>query len=60
MEENQSQTQEEFAELLGVTQQAVSVRLRAMRMIQKQGNRVPYELKPYELKETLKGNFTCE
>jgi len=35
-EEDQSQTQEELAESL--TQQAVSVRLRAMRMIQKQGN----------------------
>ena len=34
----QSQTQEEFAESLGVTQQAVSVRLRAMEMIQKQEN----------------------
>jgi len=35
-EEDQSQTQEELA--LGVTQQAVSVRLRTMGMIQKQGN----------------------
>jgi len=34
----QSQTQEEIAESLGITQQAVSVRLRAMKMIQKQGN----------------------
>jgi len=31
---------------LGVTQQTVSVRLRAMGVIQKQGNWVPYELKP--------------
>jgi len=30
LEEDQSQTQEELAESLGVTQQAVSVRLRAM------------------------------
>jgi len=44
--EDQSQTQEELAESLGVTQQAVSVRLRAMEMIQKQGNWMPYELKP--------------
>ena len=35
LEENQSQTQEELAELLRVTQQAVSVRLRAMGIIQK-------------------------
>jgi len=35
LEEDQSQTQEELAESLGVTQQAVSVRLRAMGMIQK-------------------------
>jgi len=36
--EDQNQTQEELAESLGVIQQAVSVRLRAMGMIQKQGN----------------------
>jgi len=38
LEEDQSQTQEELAESLGVTQQAISVRLRAMGMIQKQRN----------------------
>jgi len=38
LEEDQSQTQEELAESLGVTQQAVSVQLRAMEMIQKQRN----------------------
>ena len=42
LEEDQNQTQEEFAESLGITQQAVSVRLRAMGMIQKQGNWMPY------------------
>jgi len=36
LEEDQSQTQEELTESLGVT--AVSVRLRIMGMIQKQGN----------------------
>jgi len=42
---------------LGVTQQAVSVRLRAMGMIQKQGNLVPYELKPRDIEKQF---FTCE
>jgi len=46
LEEDQSQTQEELVESLGITQQTVSVRLRAMEMIQKQGNWVSYELKP--------------
>jgi len=49
LEEDQSQMQEELAESLRVTQQAVSVRLRAMGMIQKQGNWVPYELKPRDV-----------
>ena len=40
-EEDQSQTQEELAESLGITQQ-VSVRLRAMGMIQKQRNWVKW------------------
>jgi len=39
LEEDQSQrTQEELAKSLGIIQQAVSGRLRAMGMIQKQGN----------------------
>jgi len=37
-EEDQSQTQEELAESLEIIQQVVSVRLKAMGMIQKQGN----------------------
>jgi len=56
LEEDQSQTQEELAESLG-TQQVVSVRLRAMGMIQKQGNWMPYELKPRDVERRF---FTCE
>jgi len=42
---------------LGVTQQVVPVRLRAMGMIQKQGNWVPCELKPRNVKKRF---FTYE
>jgi len=49
--------QEELAESLGVTQQVVSVRLRAMGMSQKQGNWVPYKLKPRDVERQF---FTCE
>ena len=37
------QAKEEFAESLKVTQKAISERLKAMGLIQKQGNWVPYE-----------------
>ena len=40
------QTQKELALILGVTQQTISYRLKSLGMIQKQGNWVPYELKP--------------
>ena len=43
LSENSCQTQEELAELLELTQQAISKCLKAMEMIQKQGNWVPYE-----------------
>ena len=46
LSEDSCQAQEELAESLGVTQQAISKRLKLMGMIQKQGNWVPYELKP--------------
>ncbi|KAM0733621.1 Mariner Mos1 transposase [Formica fusca] len=44
LNEDLSQSQEELARSLGVTQQAISKRLKDMGMIQKQGNWVPYEL----------------
>ena len=40
------QTQYELSESLGVDCSTISRRLHALGMIQKQGNRVPYELKP--------------
>jgi len=57
LEEDQSQAQEELAESLEITQQAVSVQLRTMGMIQKQGNWVPYKLK---LRDVERRFFTCE
>ena len=45
--EDSSQKQEELTESLGVTQQAIS----------KQGNWVPYELKPRDVKRRF---FVCE
>jgi len=57
LEEDQNQTQEELVESLRVIQQAVSVRLRAMRMIQKQGNWMSYELKSRDVERRF---FTCE
>jgi len=49
--------QEELTESLGIIQQAVSVRLRAIGMIQKQENWMPYELKPRDVERRF---FTCE
>ena len=46
-----------MAESLGVTQQAILKRLKAMGMIQKQENWVPYELKPRDVERRF---FTCE
>ena len=48
-DENCCQTQEELAESLGVTQAAISKRLKAAGYIQKQGNWVPHELKPRDV-----------
>ena len=45
-DQDSCQTQEELALTLGVTQQAISHRLKSLGMIQKHGNWVPYELTP--------------
>ncbi|GFV76369.1 mariner Mos1 transposase [Trichonephila clavipes] len=50
-------TQHELSGSLGVRQQAISKRLKVMGMIQKQGNWVPYELKPKDVERRL---FACE
>lgn len=57
LNEDSCQSQEELARSLGVTQQAISKRLKDMGMIQKQGNWVPYELKPRDVERRL---FACE
>lgn len=49
LSEDSCQTQQELAESLGVTQQLISTRLKAMGMVQKQGNWIPYELKPRDV-----------
>ena len=56
LEQDSCQNQEELARSLGVTQ-AISKRHKAMGMIQKQGNWVPYELKPRDVERCL---FACE
>lgn len=45
MDQDLCQSQEELAETLEVTQQVMSNLLKAMGMLQKQENWVPYELK---------------
>ncbi|GFU40778.1 mariner Mos1 transposase [Trichonephila clavipes] len=57
LNQDSCQTQQELSESLGVTQQAISKRLKVMGMIQKQGNWVPYELKPRDVERRL---FACE
>lgn len=51
LDQDPCQTQQELAGSLGVTQQAISVRLENMGMVQKQGNWVPYELKPRDVEK---------
>ena len=55
-DEDPCQTQEELALSLKVTQQNIYLRLKAMGMIQKQGNWVPYELKPRDIERRF---FAC-
>ncbi|UYV81405.1 CNOT6L [Cordylochernes scorpioides] len=57
LNEDSSQTQEELAETLEVTQQAISNRITVMGMVQKQGNWVPCELKPGNIERRI---CTCE
>ncbi|MDK1801103.1 hypothetical protein LRR74_28435 [Klebsiella pneumoniae] len=49
--------QQELAGSLGETQQSISKSLKVMGMIQKQENRLPYELKPRDVERRL---FACE
>jgi len=51
------QTQEELAGSLGLTQSAISKRLKVMGMIQKQGHYMLYDLKPKYVEWRL---FACE
>ncbi|GBP90764.1 Mariner Mos1 transposase [Eumeta japonica] len=53
LKKDSSQTQKELALTLEVTQQAVSHRLKSLGMIHKQGNWVPYELKPRGVERRL-------
>jgi len=55
--EDLCQTQEELAESLRIAQSTISMRLKALGMIQIQGNWVPYELKPRDLERRF---FICE
>jgi len=60
LDEDSHRTQEELAEgscSLGVAQSIISMRLKALRMIQKQENWVLYELKPRNLERCF---FMCE
>jgi len=57
LDEDPCRTQTELTKSLGATQQAISHRLKVLKMIQKQGNWVPYELKPKDVERRF---FTCE
>lgn len=55
--EDSCQTQEELANALQVTQQSISHRLEALGMVHKQGNWLPYDLKPRDVERRF---FACE
>ena len=57
LDQNSCQTQEKLVETLGVTQQAISNRLKGMGMVQKQRYWVPHELKPRGVERRF---YTCE
>lgn len=57
LDEDSTQTLKELANSLHVAQSTVSTRLHALGMMQKQGNWVPYELKPRDIERRI---FTCE
>ena len=57
LDEDSCQMQEALAITLGVTQQAISHRLKSIGMTQKQGNWVPYELTPRNVDHRF---FKCE
>ena len=53
LDQDSCQTQEELALILGMTQQAITHRLKLLGMIQKQRNCVPFELTPISTCEML-------
>jgi len=59
LDEDQCQTLKELAEALNVTEMAVSKRLKSMGMVQKQGNWVPYELKPRDIERRFSRVNCC-
>ena len=56
-DEDPCQAQEELASVLGVTRRAISKRLHALGIIQKQGTSVPYDLKSRYVERRF---FACE
>ncbi|KAL3289570.1 hypothetical protein HHI36_022984 [Cryptolaemus montrouzieri] len=57
LDEDPCQTKVEFASVLGFTREAISKRLHALGMIQKQETWVPYDLKPRDVERRF---FECE